>query len=44
MKSQPNTPEKVGNQVKKYIFLRKLGKIIGLPFGILFLIFLVFKF
>jgi hypothetical protein len=43
MTQQPSTPEKVGNQVKKYIFLRKLGKIIGLPIGILFLLFLIFN-
>jgi len=43
MTSQPSTPEKVGNQVKKYIFLRKLGKIIGLPIGIILVIFLLFN-
>jgi len=43
MTSQPSTPEKVGNQVKKYIFLRKLGKIIGLPIGILLVLFLFFN-
>lgn len=43
MTSQPSTPEKVGNQVKKYIFLRKLGKIIGLPIGFLLVLFLFFN-
>jgi len=43
MTQQPSTPEKVGNQVKKYIFLRKLGKIVGLPIGILSLFFLIFN-
>ena len=43
MKSQPNTPEKVGNQVKKFVFLRKLGKIVALPIGIILFLFLFFN-
>lgn len=43
MKSQPNTPEKVGNQVKKLVFLRKLGKIVALPIGIILFLFLFFN-
>ncbi len=43
MTPQPNTPEKVGNQVKKFVFLRKLGKIVGLPIGILLFLFLFFN-
>ena len=43
MTPQPNTPEKVGNQVKKFVFLRRLGKIIGLPIGILLILFLFFN-
>lgn len=43
MTQEPNSPEKVGNQVKKFVFLRKLGKIIGLPVGIILVLFLFFN-
>ena len=43
MTPQPNTPEKVGNQVKKFVFLRRLGKIIGLPTSFLVALFLFFN-
>ena len=43
MTKQPNTPEKVGNEVRILNFLKKSGKIFGLLIGILLLFFIAFN-
>lgn len=43
MTKQPNTPEKVGNQVRILNFLKKSGKFFGLLFGILIFLFVFFN-
>ena len=43
MTTQPNTPEKAGNQVRMIIFLKKTGKWFGWLLGFLFLMFILFN-